>query len=578
MSSRDSALDLAVIWSRLLEITDEMGVVIRRTAYSASIREAEDCAAALFDAEGRLLANAVFTPGMVGSMPLALANVLRRIPPEHLRPGDGVLTNDPYLGNGHLPDMFCFSPIYWKNRRIGYAGVCGHQLDIGGAAPGSQQTVGVTDMYQEGMRVPPVKAFIDGAPVPDVFDLITANVRRAKDTAGDLKSEMNACLIGARRMAELYDDYGKETVDAAIASMFTRSDEAVSSAIADLPEGHYEFEDYLDDSGPDTEPLRVKATVTISHSPVSLSVDFEGSGPQVAAAINCPFNFTYAWALFAVRCLIAPHIPENDGVRRRITIEAPVGSFLHPEPPAPSGARATSAMRITEVVLGALAQAIPDRAVAAPSHFCNATFGGFDKHTNSGYVYYEMLIGGSGARLGHDGMDGMVSHINCCNIPIEVQEANAPVIIDKFEYLRDTGGPGQWRGGTGVRKVMKLTSGPVRLTNLGDRYKFPPWGLYGGMSGALGSSDLVRDGVRTSLGSKVTISAEAGDAIEHRVSGAGGWGDPMAREPTAVLDDVLDGLISSDQALEVYGVAVDLESESVDVAATAQRRGQPPPL
>jgi N-methylhydantoinase B len=501
-----------------------------------------------------------------------------------LAPGDGLVLNDPYLGNGHLPDFFCFFPIYVDGQLVGFSGSCAHHADVGGAAPGSQVTAGIFDMYQEGVRVPPVRLFRDGAPVDELLRVITANVRRPTDMVGDLKAQASACAVGARRIQELYAEYGDELVEDCVEQLLDRTEQAMRDAVSEIPDGRYEFEDRLDDYGPDTDPVVIKATVEVEGSRVK--IDFAGTSLQVRAALNCPFNFTYAYSLFALKTLTDPTIPENEGGRRVLEVSAPRGCFLNPTVPAPTGARATVAIRIVDAIMGAMSQALPGRAVAAPSHFVNTTFGGFagsdgaEAETGEGFVYYELLLGSFGARPEKDGVDGLVSCFNTGNIPIEVHEATAPVLIHSFGFTPDSAGPGKYRGGVGVQKEIELLSGPIRLTNLSDRYRFRPWGLFGGGAGAPGDAVLTREGQRTQLHSKVTCELQMGDVIAYHVSGAGGWGDPFERRPEAVLEDVLNGLVSAEAAREAYRVAIDAATGTVDRELTeALRRGaaQAPP-
>jgi N-methylhydantoinase B len=569
MTTSTDVITLSVVWTRLVEVCEEMGAGLRKTAFSPAIREAEDCGVGLFDRRGRLLAQGVFTPGQVGSMPFALRHALDAYPAETLRPGDGIVLNDPYMGNGHLPDVFCFTPVYRDEELVGYAGSCAHHMDVGGAAPGSQATVGIVDMHQEGIRIRPVRAFVDGDPVREVLDLVTANVRRPDDTAGDLKAQMTTCLIGARRLRELYDEYGEDVMESCFDELIARTEAGARAAIAAIPDGRYEFEDHLDDWGPDTDPVRIAVAVEVSGD--EITVDFTGTSPAVRAALNSTYNFTYAYSLFTVKALTDSTLPENEGGRRPLTVVAPEGSFLNPVPPAPTGARATVAIRIVDAIMGALAQALPERAVAAPSHFVNTTFGG-TSDTGEPFVYYELLIGGVGGRAGSDGVDGLVSCFNTSNIPVEIHEATSPVLVERLELLEDSGGPGLHRGGAGIRKVLRVLAGPVRLTNLADRHVYPAWGLFGGEPGTTGSVTLSRNGQTEALHSKTTRDVAAGDVLDYRVAGAGGWGRPLERDPDAVLEDVLDGLVSVAAAEERYGVVIDEAAGAVDRVSTAERR------
>lgn len=565
-------LTLTVVWKRLMDVCEEMGTVLRKTAYSAVVREAEDCAVGLFNSRAELIAQAVYTPGQAGTMPFALKHALAEFPPETLSEGDGIILNDSYMGAGHLPDVFCFVPIFRNDELIGYTGTCAHHLDVGGAAPGSQATEGIVDMYQEGMRILPVRAFVREQPVDDVFRLITGNVRGAREMRGDLRAQMNACLIGARRTLEVYADYGSETVEKSILEILSRTEETMRKAIAAVPDGRYEFTDQLDDYGPGTEPLEIRVAVEVSGD--SVHVDFTGSSAQVRAALNSPFNFTYAYSLFAIRTLTDSTIPENEGTRKPLTVYAPPGCFVNPIPPTPTGARACVGIRVVDAVMGAMAQAVPEKAVASPSQFANTTFGGLDPVTGESFVYYELLIGGFGARPNKDGVDGLSACFNTSNIPVEVVESTTPISVERLAYVQDSAGAGQYRGGCGIQKDIRLLAGPVLLTNLSDRYKRGPWGLFGGGPGAVGSAVLRQDGSTQPLQSKSTCNLQVGEVIEYRSSGAGGWGHPFNRDPEVVLSDVLDGYVSELGAYQSYGVKIDPDTRLVDGAATEEKRNE----
>jgi N-methylhydantoinase B len=563
---------LSVIRNKLIDICEEMGGVLRRTAYSAAIREAEDMGVALFDRAGRTIAQGTFTPGHMGSMPFALAHALRAHPPETLRAGDGLLLNDPYMGNGHFPDVFCFAPIFHQGELVAYAGSCAHHTDIGGAAPGSQMVVGIYDMFQEGLRIPPVRFYRAGKPLSDIFDLVSGNTRTPRDTAGDLRAQMNACVVGGRRYQQLLDEYSIATVEHCIDEVIQATEQAMRAAIRAFPDGTYRFADYMDDYGPGTEPVRISVTIRVQGDEVW--VDFDGTSPQVRSALNSTFNFTYAYTTFALKCVLNPHLPDNAGTRVPFHVSAPPGCFVNPVPPAPCGARATVVIRIVDALMGALAQADPTRVVAAPSHFVNTTIGGLDEATGEPYVHYEMLLAGFGARHGKDGPDGLASCFNTGNIPVEIHEANAPVVVELVEYVQDSAGPGRWRGGSGLRKRLRVLQGPVTISNLTDRFKFEPWGLAGGLPGARGSIQLLRDGQATALHSKGADQLEAGDRIEFVTSGAGGMGPPLERDPALVVQDVLDGFVSREAAQQNYGVVIDPAQRTLDRDATQQERAR----
>ncbi|MBI4278511.1 MAG: hydantoinase B/oxoprolinase family protein [Armatimonadetes bacterium] len=563
-------ITLAVVWNSMINICEEMGYVLCRTAYSEAVREAQDMSTALFDPQGRLVAQGVYTPGHLGAMRFALGHALRAYPAETLRPGDGILLNDIAMGAGHLPDMFSFTPVFHQGRLVAFTGSSAHHIDVGGAAPGSQAVEGIVDTYQEGLRIIPVKYFENDRPVEQVFKFIEANVRVPEKVVGDIKAQMNANRIGGLRICALIEKYGLPTFNQCLEEMIRRSEAAMRASIREIPDGTYAFEDYLDDVGRNTDPVKVRVTVTIEGDEVA--VDFTGSGPQTESGINCYINFTYAYALYSLRSLTDPTIPQNEGCFRPLKVVAPEGSFFNPRHPAPGGGRAIIANRIVDCIMSAMSQALPQRAIAACSHFSNATVGGLDPRTGRPFVYYDLLMGGFGARPVKDGIDGIASGFNTGNIPVEVYEINYPVLIERQEYIPDSAGAGKYRGGTGIRKDVRILTEKVRLTCLSDRQRFVPFGLFGGGPGALGATILNPGPNETRLHSKGVYPLLRGDVISFRVSGSGGWGHPSERDPQAVLRDVRDGLVSAEQARNVYGVAIDTSTWTVLAEETAALR------
>lgn len=563
-------ITLAVVWNSMIATCEEMGFVLRRTAYSEAVREAQDMSTALFDREGRLVAQGVYTPGHLGAMRFALWHALRAYPAETLSAGDGILLNDIAMGAGHLPDIFSFYPVFRDDRLVAFTGTSAHHIDVGGAAPGSQAVEGVVDTYQEGLRIIPVKHFQSERPVEQVFRFIEANVRVPVKVIGDLKAQMNANRIGGLRLVALIDKYGMETFSRCMEEMIQRSEAAMRASISRIPDGVYSFEDYLDDVGRNTDPIKVKVAVRIDRD--EATVDFTGSSPQTESGINSYMNFTYAYALYSLRCLTDPTIPQNEGCFRPVRVVAPEGSFFNPRHPAPGGGRAIIANRIVDCIMGAMSKALPHHAITASSHFSNSTVGGMDPRTARPFVYYDLLMGGFGARPTKDGIDGIASGFNTGNIPVEVYEINYPVLIERQEYILDSAGAGKYRGGTGIRKDVRFLTEKVRLTNLSDRQKYSPFGLFGGSPGALGATILNPGPNETQLHSKGVYQLVLGDVVSFRVSGAGGWGDPFEREPQAVLGDVRDGFVSVGQAREIYGVAVDSSGRMVLEQETARLR------
>lgn len=546
---------LSVIWSSLTSIAEEMGTVLWSTAFSEAVREGQDFSTGLFDRRGRLVAQGNFTPGHLGSMPYVVRHALDAFPPETLEPGDGILLNDSFLGSGHYPDFFLVSPAFAGGELIGFAVDCSHQVDVGGAAPGSQIVVGVTDAFQEGLRLLPVKMFRAGEIEPDLERIVLGNVRLPEKVRGDLYAQRNANHLGTRRLAQLWDEHGAEVVESAVDEILDGSERTVREHLRAIPDGDYAFADVLDDVGPGTEPVEVRVTVRVRGDRVT--VDFGGSSPAVAAGINSYINYTRAYSFFAVKVFTDPLLPQNEGLFRPIEVVAEPGSFFNARFPAPSGGRAALQVRMFEAVNGALAAVLPERAVGGFSHWGNPNIGGQDDGSGRPFVMYDLIMGGYGGRAGKDGQEGLCPVFNGRNIPVEVHEAGNPVRVRRLELVRDSGGAGRFRGGCGLRKDVELLAPRAVLTNLGDRHRWPPYGLAGGRPGALAETWLMRDGEARSVGSKEHVELQAGDVVSFRVSGAGGYGDPLERDPDAVRRDVLDGYVSAEEATDAYGVALD---------------------
>ena len=565
----------SVLWGGLVSAASEMGVTLSRTAYSAAVREGLDYSTALFDDEGRMVAQGDYSPGHLGSMAFTVRHVLAEYPRETMQPGDAILLNDSGIGSGHLPDFFMISPIHLDGVLIGFAVNCAHHVDVGGSGAGSQVIEGIQDNYQEGIRFLPTRCYVAGEPVQDIFRVIAANVRQPEKVIGDLRAQVNANNTGMRRVQELARLYGREVLRDTMAEIMARSEAQMRAAIRTIPNGTYRFEDCLDDVGPGTEPVVAKVAVTVKDGDVL--VDWEGSGPQREAGLNSYIHYTYAYTIAALKSVTLPTAPQNDGVIRTIRIKAPEGSFFNPTRPAACGGRATISHRIYETVLGALAKAVPARVIAANSHFFNPNLGGVDPRTGRAFVCYELIIGGIGGREGKDGAEALASPWNAANIPIEIQESANPILVERFELIRDSAGPGKFRGGCGLRRDIRVLVDGVNFYNLGDRARFAPYGLRGGGPGRMAETILDPDTKRAkAMHSKGSYRLNRGQLISWRTAGAGGSGNPFARPPESVARDVREGLVSIAAARRDYGVVVDPESLAADPRATTALRSRRP--
>lgn len=545
-------ISVSVVWNSLLSVTEEMGSTIRRTAYSEAVREGDDFSTGLFDRRGRLIAQGNYSPGHLGAMPFLVEHILKRYPAETFKPGDSVVVNDPYLGAGHLPDFFMVTPAFFGDTLVGFTVNVAHHVDVGGAGPGSQVVHGVVDAYQEGIRVLPVKLVRGGEFEPDLLELILGNVRVPSKVEGDLRAQRNANFVGAQRLVKLYESMGEETVEQCIEEILTRSAARMRELLLEIPDGTYSFEDRLDDYGPGTDPIVVAIDLTVSDGTVTL--DFSRSSDQVPAGINSYINYTRAYAGFAVRTIAGALLPQNAGTIAAVKVQAREGCFFNPKRPAPSGGRAAVQIRIYEAIAGAMAQALPGRAMAGFSHWSNPNIGGVDDRTGKPFVMYDLLLGGYGGRPDSDGTEALSPVFNCSNIPVEVLEISNPVVFHKFEMVADSGGAGEHRGGCAVRKDVELLCEEATLSLLSDRHVFKPYGVNGGQEGSLATTTLVTNGEERALGSKEVVTIHRGDVVRFQVSGAGGYGDPSKRSKQAILDDLADGYITKKAAQEIYEV------------------------
>ena len=572
MTTRLDPITLGVVWGALQSIAVEIGTTVHKTAYSEQAREGQDFSVAVFDAKGRMVAQGPYSPGHMGAMSFAVKNALTAFPADTLEPGDAVMLNDPLLGSGHLPDFFITQPAFHDGALVGFAVNILHHTDVGGSRPGSQGVEGIFDYFQEGLRIPPTKVWSRYTENDAVIGIIAANTRTPDKVLGDLRAQRGALRVGELRLQELASRYGTEVLTQSMDEILARTEASMRSAIRAIPDGLYPFEDFMDDCGPGTAPLRVAVRVTVAGD--RMDIDYDGSSPQTASGMNSYINYTRSYSYAAVKCLTDPFGPMNEGALAPVTISAPEGSFLNPRPPAGGGPRAIICYRTFEAVIGALAGAVPDRVAAAASHMANPTFGGWDRGKGRRFVAYELVLSGTGARAAKDGCEAMSWAFNASNIPVEAQEANQPIVVERFELITDSAGPGKFRGGAGVRRDMRFLADEGKLTNLSDRQRFAPYGLFGGRPGACGRTVLNPGAGEEVVPGKASRDFGYGDVISFQQSGAGGYGNPFERDPARVLEDVLDDYVSIEAARLRYGVALtgaggDL---AVDEAATVALR------
>ena len=573
MTTTLDPVTFSVIWGGLLSTAAEMGVTLTRTAYSVAVREGSDFSTGVFNADGDMVAQGDYSPGHLGSMAFCVRRMLEDYPADTLSPGDAIICNDPGIGAGHLPDLYMISPVFHDGRIVAFTVNIAHQIDIGGSGAGSQTITGIQDNFQEGLRFLPTRAFVQGEPVRDIFRVIEANVR-VPEVLGDIRAQYTANLTGARRIEELARRYGADVLRQAMDQLIAQSEAQMRAAIRALPAGVYTFRDRMDDVGPGTEPVDAQVTVTIGDGKITL--DWAGSGPQREAGCNSYLHYTAAYSIAAVKSVTLAAAPQNEGIIRTIEVKAPPGSFFNPTRPAPCGGRAVVSHRIYEVAMGALAKAVPGRAIAATSHFFNPNIGGTHPGTGRQFICWESVIGGIGARSTKDGIEATSSPWNGTNVPVEIQESRNPVLIERVELIPDSAGPGKFRGGCGLRKDLRVLAGATTFYNLGDRHLYPPYGLSGGKPGRVGVTWLNPDTRKArKLHSKGVYRLQAGDLLSWQTAGAGGFGNPLQRAPESVLRDVRNGLVSVGEAAKSYGVVIDPKRLTVDPAATVRRRKAP---
>lgn len=550
-------ITLTVIWNTVLSIAEELGVTLRNTAFSEAVREGDDFATALFDKDAVMIAQGNFSPGHLGAMPYMAKHVLRYFPAETLKPGDSVMVNDSFIGAGHFPDIYQIMPVFVKARLVGFVCCSAHQIDMGGAAPGSQKVHGVTESYQEGLRILPVRFVREGRIDDDIMRILLGNVRVPDKVRGDVLAQHTANLSAATRLEQMFRDYGTDCVEQAYATILARSEATMRELLAKVPAGTYSFEDHMDDYGPGTPPIKMAVDITFDGKG-EVEFDFSRSSDQVPAAINSYINYTRAYAVFCTKTFCNALEPQTEGSMRPIKLKVREGCFFNPIFPAPSGGRPILQIRIFDTINGAMAQALPERAMGAFSHWSNPNIGGIDDRTGRPFIMYDVSLAGYGGQMGKDGVEGMTPVMNCSNIPVEVHETYSPVRIHRFEFIPDSGGAGQWRGGCGVRKDIELLTSTATLSHLGDRHVFAPYGIFGGKPGALAESllnpaDAGGKGNGEKLHSKETRSIKKGDVLSFRLSGAGGYGPPEKRDPATITEDVADGFVSVEHAQRVYG-------------------------
>ena len=571
MSVSTDPITLTVMWNRLIAIANDMSVALGRSAYSDAVREAGDFGTHVYDHKGRLVAQGLCSPGHLGASLGAVQHTLRVFSQNDLSPGDSVVFNVPSIGTGHLNDFVIVTPAFMpKGELVGFTASSAHHADIGGISAGSQSIPNVTELYQEGIIIPPSLLVRNGIPT-DIYRMIMANVRLPIIVGGDVNAQLNANQVGVKELIDLAGRHGLSILHAYMDTIIAESEKAMRTAIRDIPNGQFSAEDYLDDYGPDTPPIRISVEVHVKND--EILVDFEGTSDQVPAGLNVYLGYAYAYSFFAIKCLTDPDLPQNHGSCLPVKVTAPEGSFCNAKHPAACSGRAKAATRIATTIMLAMHQAVPERTVACSSDYTNALVTGVDPGTGRLFAFYQIDAGGFGARPTKDGNEAMFSVTNAKSVPIEVYETTSPIVIERHELVRDSGGPGHYRGGCAYRRDVRVMTTEATFTNLGERYKTDPFGLEGGRPGARGNAYVNHgsEGERP-LESKGIYKFRYGDVVSTQSSGAGGYGDPLKRAPEAVLWDVIRDLVSVAGAARDYGVVIDPDTQSLDIEATTRLR------
>ncbi|MDE0908748.1 MAG: hydantoinase B/oxoprolinase family protein, partial [SAR324 cluster bacterium] len=539
-------ISLEIITNGLRSIADECFVALMRSAYSTNIKERRDHSIAIVDKQGRLVVQAALTlPIHIASMGGLMKCVLEKFG-DDIEEGDIFIANDPHTAGGtHLPDINYAMPIFEEGKLVAFICNIAHHADVGGMVPGSMAG-GMSEIYQEGLRIPVMKLFRRGELQTDIMDLLLLNVRAPEERRGDHNAQIASCKLGARRFLEVLEVHGIANVLTAFDEIINRTAQRMRAAFREIPDGTYRFEDFMDGDGISTFDIPIRLALTVKGDTVHC--DFAGTSEQVAGNINTTMNAIQASVCYALIAVLDSDVPSNQGVLDVVEIEAALGTLLNSVFPAPVAARAHTCQRTIDVVLGALAQALPDRVVAAANGAnTTAVFSGVDPRTNKPYVYLETLGGGMGARPNKDGKDGVQVHItNTSNLPVESIEQEYPLRVEEYSLIQDSGGAGRFRGGMGLRRVVTPVNHACVFNGAGERFRYQPWGLFGGKAGGSGQF-LIRDaeGERRLDDKPDKVPIDVDDRIVIETPGAGGYGAPEERSAEAVAHDLRSGKFSA---------------------------------
>jgi len=564
-------ITLEVIQNGLNSLVDEMALTVMRTAYSGVVKDALDYSTAFCDRNGEMVAQGLTIVAHLGSFPSAVNSILTKFD-GHINDGDIFVMNEPYGSGGiHLPDIFVIKPVFINGELEGFSCVVAHHTDVGGLVAGSNSTAS-TEIYQEGLAIPTLKLYERGVPNDAIFQIIEKNVRVPIKVLGDLRAEITGAILGEREYLRLAGRYGAAELRSYTGVLLDMSESMARREIADLPDGTYEHTSWVDGDPILREPVAIHARVTIAGE--RIHIGFDGSSPQVRAGINSPLAFTRSAARGAIRMVLDPSIPNSAGYFRVIDVDAPTASVVNPILPAPCGARGIVGFRIVDAVLGAMAQAVPTR-VPADGEGGNTIFslGGYDAN-HEPFVYVDLFAGARGGAPWGDGIEGVPhGNANIGNTPVEMIEAELPILIERYGIVPDSGGAGEHRGAMAQVRQLRLLADEADVEIRSDKRRNLPFGLNGGASGTP-SMNLLNPGTEreTVLPTLASIRIKKGDVLQHVMAGGGGWGNPFSRDPVKVWEDVRAEKLTIGNASKLYGVVLNSQTLEIDVDATNRLR------
>ena len=554
MSKNIDIISLEITWNNLKSIADESYITLMKSAFSTNIKERHDHSTAITNSKGKLIAQAENAlPAHLASMGGLIQHVIDEYG-ENIFEGDIFIANDPHVAGGtHLPDINMAMPIFSKNQLMGFVANIVHHADVGGAAVGSMSG-GLNEIYKEGLRIPLVRLYYKGKIVNDVFRLLLLNMRLSDERKGDLNAQISACRLGVKRVKELISKHDEVYLNNTFEEILKRSKIRMQAAISKIPDGDYSFTDYMDDDGLNTK--NIKISVTIKKKGKKILFDFSDTDEQVEGNFNLTFNATQSSVCYSLKALLDPDLPNNSGIFDAIEIKIPKGSLLNCLSPASVALRLNTCQRVVDVVLGAFIDILPKQITgAANGANTSAVFAGINPNNGQRYVYLETLGGGMGGRYSKDGKDGVQVHLtNTSNLPVEAIEMEYPLRVEEYSFVENSGGAGKYRGGLGIRRIIRPIAHKCEFSGVGERFKHSPWGVFGGKPGKPGKFFIKhKNGKITKLSSKSSsIYTTEKDAIIMETPGAGGYGDPKKRSKENLLKDKISGKFSNSFIKKYY--------------------------